>query len=53
MQHDENPSEELFARLCTSKYSAASCIKTRSLPRAQAEAGDVVVWVRDWLVILG
>ena len=52
MQHDENPSEELFARLCTSKYFGGFVYQNPKFTQgSEAEAGDVVVWVRDWLVI--
>lgn len=52
MQHYKNPSEELFARLCTSKYFGGFVYQNPKFTQgSEAEAGDVIVWVRDWLVI--
>jgi len=52
MQHDDNISEQLFATLCSSRYFGGFVYQNPKYNQStEAEAGDVVVWVRDWLII--
>ena len=52
MQHNDNLSEEVFARLCSNKYFAGFVYQNPKFTLdTECEAGDVVLWVRDSLVI--
>jgi hypothetical protein len=52
MRHNDNPSEEIFARLCSNKYFAGFVYQNPKFTLdTESEAGDVVLWVRDSLVI--
>ncbi len=52
MRHNDNPSEEIFARLCSNKYFAGFVYQNPKFTLdSECEAGDVVLWVRDSLII--
>jgi hypothetical protein len=52
MQHNDNPSEEVFARLCSDKYFGGFVYQNPKFTLdTEREAGDVVLWVRDSLII--
>ncbi len=52
MQHDDNSSEEVFARLCSNKYFGGFVFQNPKFTLdTEREAGDVVLWVRDSLII--
>lgn len=52
MPTTENPSEELFARLCSSKYLAGFVYRSPKYRQpTEQEAGDIVLWVNGWLII--
>lgn len=52
MRHNDNPSEEIFARLCSNKYFAGFVYQNPKFTlETESEAGDVVLWVRDSLII--
>jgi hypothetical protein len=53
MRHEINESEALFARLCSDTYYGGFVYRNPSfLDPTEKEAGDVILWVRDWLVII-
>ncbi len=48
MQHNDNLSEEVFARLCSNKYFGGFVYQNPKFTLdTEREAGDVVLWVRD------
>lgn len=52
MRHQENASEEIFARLCSNKYFGGFVYQNpKFTDPTEREAGDVIIWVRDWLII--
>lgn len=52
MRHNDNLSEEIFARLCSNKYFAGFVYQNPKFTRnSESETGDVVLWVRDSLII--
>ena len=52
MPTTENLSEEIFARLCSSKYLAGFVYRSPKYRQpTEKEAGDIVLWVHGWLII--
>lgn len=52
MRHKDNRSEELLAQLCSDIYYGGFIYQNpKYVEGNEKEAGDVVLWVRDWLVI--
>lgn len=52
MQHNDNSSEEVFARLCSDKYFGGFVYQNPKFTLdTECEAGDVVLLVRDSLII--
>lgn len=52
MVHESNQSESMFARLCSDTYYGGFVYRnSKFYDPTEKEAGDVNLWVRDWLVI--
>jgi hypothetical protein len=52
MRNEVNESEALFARLCSDAFYGGFVYRNpKFYDPTEKEAGDVILWVRDWLVI--
>ena len=52
MKREDNRSEEMFARLCGGAYYGEFVYRNpKYFEPTEKEAGDVILWVRDWLII--
>lgn len=52
MRNEDNRSEEMFARLCSDTYYGGFVYQNpKYVEGTEKEAGDVILWVRDWLMI--
>ena len=52
MKYRDNRSEEIFARLCSDTYYGGFIYQNpKYVEGTEKEAGDVILWVRDWLMI--
>lgn len=52
MPHEVNESEALFARLCSDAFYGGFVYRNpKFYDPTEKESGDVILWVRDWLVI--
>lgn len=52
MTREINQSESLFARLCSDRYYGGFVYRNpKFYDPTEKEAGDVILWVRDWLVL--
>src|SRR5258708_35856787 len=52
MKREDNRSEEMFARLCGGTYYGGFIYRNpKYFEPTEKEAGDVILWVRDWLII--
>lgn len=52
MQNEVNESEALFARLCSDAFYGGFVYRNpKFYDPTEKESGDVILWVRDWLII--
>src|SRR5258708_7682187 len=52
MRNEVNESEALFARLCSDAFYGGFVYRNpKFYDPTEKESGDVILWVRDWLII--
>lgn len=52
MKHETNLSENIVARLCSDTYYGGFVYRNpKFYDLTEKEAGDIILWVRDWLII--